>query len=92
MVVNPFRNDGLMNTPNNGLTNINIKVINPGVMTPLGDADRTRQIGFLHDGIHGSIEEMRGLGAGILQLGVEPLQSGHQNPYNKAATDILDRR
>ena len=89
MVANPFSNVGAMNTPNNGLTNINRAGLNPGAMTTWGDTDRTRAKEFLHDGIHGSREEARALGRNLSNLGREPLSSAHQDSYNAAADDIL---
>lgn len=89
MVANPFSNVGAMNTPNNGLTNVNRAGINPGAMTTWGNADRTRAKEFLHDGIHGSREEARALGGSLHNLGREPLSSDHQDSYNAAADDIL---
>ena len=86
--VNPRGTVGAMNTPNNRLTNVNRAGINPAALTEFGDADRTRQMEFLHDGIHGSREEARALGpAGLDRLGRNP--NDHQHSYNHAADDIL---
>jgi uncharacterized protein RhaS with RHS repeats len=89
MVANPFSNVGAMNTPNNGLTNINRAGINTRGPTAFGDASRTRSMEFLHEGIHGSREEARALGRDLSSLGGNPMSSDHQNSYNDAADDIL---
>jgi RHS repeat-associated protein len=89
IVINPFSNVGAMNTPNNRLTNVNRSGIDPGAMTPWGNADRTRAKEFIHDGIHGSREENRGLGDSLYSLGRAPMSADHQNSYNAVADDIL---
>jgi hypothetical protein len=70
MVTNPFGNFGAMNTPNNRLTNVDRYGINPPAPTAYGDAERTRSMEFLHEGIHGSREEARALGSGPIDLSV----------------------
>ena len=88
MVANPFGNVGAMNTPNNRLTNVDRYGINPPAPTAYGDAERTRSMEFLHEGIHGSREEARTLGStGLDRLGRNP--NDHQDSYNHAADDIL---
>lgn len=88
MVANPFGNVGAMNTPNNRLTNVDRYGINPPAPTAYGDAERTRSMEFLHEGIHGSREEARALGStGLDQLGRNP--NDHQDSYNHAANDML---
>jgi len=74
-----------------GVTYVGQAGINPGT-TKFGGPDRTRQVEFDHEFIHGSREEARGFGFALPDIGVEPLRSAHQDPYNNAANDIIGPR
>jgi RHS repeat-associated protein len=97
MIIDAFDSDtkSAMNTVGStGYTNIHAAGIDPtqghpGWVTDLGSADRTRQVEFLHEGIHGSPEEAHGFGKALPGLGQEPLSTEHVVPYNNAAVDIL---
>jgi RHS repeat-associated protein len=89
MKVNRFSNVGGMNTPNNRLTNVNRYGINPPAPTAFGNAERTRSMEFLHEGIHGSREEARALGRHLDDLGRAATKHDHQGEYNRVADDIL---
>ncbi|HET7931094.1 MAG TPA: RHS repeat-associated core domain-containing protein [Rhodanobacteraceae bacterium] len=97
MIIDAFDSDtkSAMNTVGStGYTNIHAAGIDPtqghpGWRTDFGNADRTRQVEFLHEGIHGSPEEAQGFGKALPGLGREPLSTEHVIPYNNAAVDIL---
>jgi RHS repeat-associated protein len=77
---------GAMNTVGN-TTTVDKSAIQPG-RTIFGNADRTRQVEFLHEAIHQSREEDKALGrSGLIQMGVD--QDAHQAPYNAAANSFL---
>jgi hypothetical protein len=89
--VNPFAT-GAMDSPR-GMIEVNRWGIDPtqgtGRETLLGNADRSRTIEFLHEGIHWTAGEAIGFGSAQRLLGEQPLRSAHQDPYNDAAEDIL---
>jgi len=55
---------------------------------PLFGGDYSRQITVVHEGIHGTGNEARGL-TDTLLLGYHPLDMDHQIPYNSAAATLL---
>jgi len=89
MVVDPQGKVGDMNTPSYRITNINPGGINSG-LSVYGDADRTRAVEFLHEGIHGGWEEAGGFGSAQPLLGTS-LRKAHQQPYSDAADEILGK-
>ncbi|MES2403692.1 MAG: hypothetical protein V4567_05050 [Pseudomonadota bacterium] len=97
MIVDAFASDikTAMNTVGTtGFTNVHASGIDPtqghpGWDTELGSADRTRQVEFLHEGIHGSSEEKQAFDVAWPGLSREPLSTEHVAPYNNAAADIL---
>ncbi|THD06342.1 RHS repeat-associated core domain-containing protein [Rhodanobacter lindaniclasticus] len=91
MVVDPNGHSfGAMYSPNRYYTYINKSGINPAHNTRYGNADRTRSVEFLHEGIHWSVEELRGFGNALPILGTDP--AAHQKAYNDAASELLEER
>lgn len=83
--VDPF-NSGAMDTEGH-TTNVDQFGIHPG-RTVLGSEERTREIDFLHEGIHRTAEERKALGFfGLLRMAND--QDPHQDPYNAAAATLL---
>lgn len=77
---------GAMDTQGN-TTTVEQAGLQPG-RTIRGDAERTQEFEFLHEGIHRSREERSALGwRGLLQMGAD--QDAHQDSYNAAATSFL---
>jgi len=77
---------GAMYTQHN-TTHVEQAGLHPG-RTAVGDAERTQEVDFLHEGIHRSHEERSALGwRGLLQMGAD--QDAHQNAYNDAASSFL---
>ncbi|BDU22511.1 RHS repeat-associated core domain-containing protein [Dyella sp. GSA-30] len=57
--------------------------------TVFGDAERTQEEEFLHEGIHQSHEESKALGiSGAIRMGND--QAAHQDSYNDAANSFLE--
>lgn len=59
-----------------------------------GAADQTnrwQQEAFIHEAIHGSYSEARGMPGYVTRLGIQPWSDRHQEPYNDAADQILGR-
>ena len=91
MVVDPNgRRFGAMYSPSKYYTYINKAGINPARNTRYGNADRTRSMEFLHEGIHWSFEEIQGFGNALPLLGTDP--SAHQRAYNDAANELLEEQ
>lgn len=83
--VAPFEK-GAMYTSGNKTT-VEAAGVQPG-RTIFGDANRTRKMEFLHEGIHRSSEEKRAIGiSGLIRMGVD--QDAHQDSYNAAADSFL---
>jgi RHS repeat-associated protein len=77
---------GAMYTKHN-TTHVEQLGLQPG-RTVVGDAERTQEVDFLHEGIHRSREERSALGwRGLLQMGAD--QDAHQDSYNDAASSFL---
>ncbi|MFC3650185.1 RHS repeat-associated core domain-containing protein [Dyella humi] len=78
---------GAMDTKRN-TTTVDQAGIQPG-RTVVGDAERTQEVYFLHEGIHRSHEERKALGiTGLWQMDKD--QDSHQGPYNAAANSFLE--
>jgi hypothetical protein len=75
-----------------GVTYVGRSGISPSGKTRFGSSDRLRQVEFDHEFIHGSREEAQAFGSALPDIGVEPLRSTHQDPYNNAANDIIGPR
>lgn len=84
--VNPLES-GAMYTSRN-TTTVGQAGMHPG-RTILGDAERTQEAYFLHEGIHRSQEERKALGIiGLWRMDKD--QDSHQDTYNAAATSFLE--
>lgn len=78
---------GAMYTQHN-TTHVEQAGLQPG-RTIFGDAKRTQEVYFLHEGIHRSPEEKKDLGrSGLSQMDKD--QDPHQDPYNAAANSFLE--
>ncbi len=78
---------GAMYTKGN-TTHVEQAGLQPG-RTIFGDAERTQEVDFLHEGIHRSHEERNALGiTGLWQMDKD--QDSHQDPYNAAANSFLE--
>lgn len=77
---------GAMYTMRN-TTHVEQAGLQPG-RTVVGDAERTQEIDFLHEGIHQSPEERKALGFfGLRRMAND--QDAHQDTYNDAASSFL---
>ena len=77
---------GAMYTKGN-TTHVEQAGLQPG-RTVVGDAERTQEVDFLHEGIHRSPEERDALGFfGLRRMAND--QYGHQDAYNDAASSFL---
>jgi len=78
---------GAMYTQRN-TTHVEQAGLQPG-RTIYGDAERTQQVEFLHEGIHQSRDEWKALGiSGSWQMNKD--QDSHQGAYNDAADSFLE--
>lgn len=78
---------GAMYTQRN-TTHVEQAGLQPG-RTIYGDAERTQQVEFLHEGIHQSRDEWKALGiSGSWQMNND--QDAHQDRYNTAANSFLE--
>ena len=78
---------GAMYTKGN-TTHVEQAGLHPG-RTVVGDAERTQEVDFLHEGIHRSHEERKALGLfGLWQMDKDEVS--HQDPYNAAANSFLE--